>query len=77
MPTLLKGFNTVNGKYYCNLYKSKLCFRTPYRFNTVNGKYYCNLTYFPTFMSVKPDTSFNTVNGKYYCNKVLGLNQLG
>ena len=36
------SFNTVNGKYYCNLTIDVLRIEILYGFNTVNGKYYCN-----------------------------------
>ena len=38
------SFNTVNGKYYCNLDVLEDVQRIYGEgFNTVNGKYYCNL----------------------------------
>ena len=37
------GFNTVNGKYYCNYIRDIFMpFIFICGFNTVNGKYYCN-----------------------------------
>ena len=40
---LITSFNTVNGKYYCNIWISQTVHKNIMRFNTVNGKYYCNM----------------------------------
>ena len=37
------GFNTVNGKYYCNSTVGSKQNALMSSFNTVNGKYYCNV----------------------------------
>ena len=37
------GFNTVNGKYCCNLYVPVTVYGRDNGFNTVNGKYCCNV----------------------------------
>ena len=59
------GFNTVNGKYCCNLFLEHKGLKGLKSFNTVNGKYCCNNEKFKT---INDAGSFNTVNGKYCCN---------
>ena len=40
----MAGFNTVNGKYCCNLKgKARVPLAHASSFNTVNGKYCCNV----------------------------------
>ena len=41
--TYVLGFNTVNGKYCCNLESDEVQAGFVQRFNTVNGKYCCNV----------------------------------
>ena len=64
--TFVQGFNTVNGKYCCNLQWG--LFKLPMKsFNTVNGKYCCNVEKYDNNLGML--LSFNTVNGKYCCNR--------
>ena len=66
---ILLSFNTVNGKYCCNLVvMAKQWLLLDQSFNTVNGKYCCNLMS-PDEIKIT-NVSFNTVNGKYCCNGV-------
>ena len=60
-------FNTVNGKYCCNVKEFEEIEEEEVCFNTVNGKYCCN-GYVPTEPCELYFYSFNTVNGKYCCN---------
>ena len=63
------GFNTVNGKYCCNLKQVDEQANTyVLGFNTVNGKYCCNLE--SDEVQAGFVQRFNTVNGKYCCNVI-------
>ena len=64
-----ESFNTVNGKYCCNIQALfSLTMTLDGGFNTVNGKYCCNkLEHWMDDLN-KLKACFNTVNGKYCCN---------
>ena len=78
---VLKGFNTVNGRYCCNYNNNKNGMSKAKSFNTVNGEHCYFITFvFPSFQSGTRDVrsssslrssaashpSSHTVNGKYY-----------